>query len=272
MSLVRDALGEPMRIANLGMICELCREPCPRRGASQRYCEACSNRIDRERKLAWARTHPAKPENTRRSAARTQARKQIVAQVAANAPRPMWEPSKVGSSLAWRVEIALPFTYSFSKNALWSSAGGGGHVFLRRRASDARDNIVSLLHTELRRREIAPVEGRVFIDLFVQKPDHKGDAINVLDSVCDGVKVALGVDDRWFSVRGIDWEVVKHGTPMLTIGVGQEATDPQRVCSICGAAKTIDHFSKRAGMPLGVGRECRECLAAVRELTKASTP
>lgn len=160
--------------------------------------------------------------------------------------------------MAWSLRIRVPFSYALSKNAVWSMAQGGGHVFMRKKASQARSVVRDTLASALSESGIAPVEAKVFIDIFVQKPNHKGDAINVIDSVCDGIKDALGVDDRWFSIRGLDWEVVKTD-PMIIIGVGQEAREHHRVCSACGRIMPLDAFGKRSGMRLGSSRECLEC-------------
>ncbi|MCC7541926.1 MAG: RusA family crossover junction endodeoxyribonuclease [Deltaproteobacteria bacterium] len=168
-----------------------------------------------------------------------------------------WAPAEVGVGMAWHVRVAIPFDYGLSKNAVWSSARGGGHVFMRQRARAARAHLAKTLRSALGERR--PVEAKVFVDIFVQKPDQRGDAINVVDVVCDGVKDAVGVDDRWFALRAVDWEVVKSGSPTIWVGVGQVATEHQRICSYCGRALPLVAFNKAKSLPLGVGRECREC-------------
>lgn len=39
------------------------------------------------------------------------------------------------------------------------------------------------------------------------KPRTNIDAINFLDAIADVLKKVTGVDDKWYSVKSIDWEV-----------------------------------------------------------------
>jgi uncharacterized Zn-finger protein len=92
---------------------------------------------------------------------------------------------------------------------------------------------------------------KVWIDIFVQKPDHRGDAINFVDLIADAIKVAIGIDDRWFSIRRVDWQIVKEN-PRIFIGIGQQDLFDSKICSYCGRILPEKNFSKS-------GRECREC-------------
>ena len=94
---------------------------------------------------------------------------------------------------------------------------------------------------------------KVWIDIFVQKPDHRGDAINFLDLIADAIKEAIGIDDRWFSIRRIDWQIVKE-KPRIFIGIGQDEQDlfDAKICSYCGRILPEKCFGKSK-------RECREC-------------
>jgi len=99
------------------------------------------------------------------------------------------------------------------------------------------------------------VAGRLWLDIFVQKPNHRGDAVNVVDLVCDAVEDATGVDDRWFSVRRLDWEV-KKSDPLLYVVIGQETSEEQRICALCGRELPTTMFGPHGK---SVGRECRNC-------------
>ena len=112
------------------------------------------------------------------------------------------------------------------------------------------------------------VHNKVWIDILVQKPNHKGDAVNVVDLVCDAVKDAIDrVDDRWFCIRRLDWQIVK-GDPRLFVGVGQDSDEDCQVCSYCGQIKPLPEFNAARNQPLGVGRECKACRRAGRLLAK----
>jgi hypothetical protein len=247
------------------MTCGQCAASVTRRSPTQRYCETCSIKRDRDRKIAWTARNPRKsnPAKTKvRNAERSAALALVGAERQGEGSVGMGG-ARLEVDLEWVVRTSFPFSYALSKNAQWSSARGGGHVFLRKNASVHRGIVRNVIAAALARASKTLVEAKVYIDIFVQKPDHRGDAINVLDSVCDAVKVAVGVDDRWFVLRGLDWEIVKHD-PQVFVGIGQATSEPQRVCSCCGAIKGLESFNKNRSMLLGRSRECAECLAAIR--------
>jgi Holliday junction resolvase RusA-like endonuclease len=152
----------------------------------------------------------------------------------------------------------MPFSYAASKNRIYTMRAGG-HVAMRRSATEYKDAITLLIQSKLR--DIKIRQNKLWVDIFVQKDNHKGDAVNVVDLVCDAVKVAVGLDDRWFSLRRVDWEIVKHD-PRLFIGIGQEAVDDVQACSCCGRLLPFPAFNKKASTKIGVERVCRECRIA----------
>ena len=112
---------------------------------------------------------------------------------------------------------------------------------------------------------------KVWLDVLVQKPNHKGDAVNVLDLVCDAIKEAIGVDDRWFAIRRLDWEIVKDN-PRLVLGVSQDSDVDSQLCSYCGQIKPFAAFNRSRHSRLGVGRECVDCRRSGRLLAKVAAP
>lgn len=164
------------------------------------------------------------------------------------------------------IRVAVPFDRRFSKNALWSMSSKG-HVYMRQEIREVRDRLIA----ELARAGGPWFEGKVWIDIFVEKPNARSDAINVIDLVCDAVKIAINVDDRWFCIRRLDWSVVKE-EPRIIVGVGQSVTEHHRICSYCGRELTLDHFHRDKQNRLGRGRECLECRRSLRKQTKGDTP
>ncbi|MHB0874554.1 MAG: RusA family crossover junction endodeoxyribonuclease [Anaerolineae bacterium] len=236
------------------VICQRCGVVAPRTGAMQKYCRECSVIADRERKARWAEKHP-KP-GTYNPTARSQRegeRRQRGERLSAGARRSIGWTSE-DDSQEWLVRVAMPFSYALSKNHLFTMSVVG-HVFLREEARAARDELCLRLRTMLARAGRVLVPGKVWLDILVQKPNHKGDAVNVVDLVCDAVKDATGVDDRWFSIRCLDWEIVKD-TPMLYVGVYQSVTEPHQACAICGRILPLTSFRKGR-------RECAECCAGL---------
>ena len=63
-------------------------------------------------------------------------------------------------------------------------------------------------------------KGKIFIHIYAFKPDHRSDAINVIDSIADVIKTVIGVDDRWFALAGVDYQVEKS-RPRIVITVAQ---------------------------------------------------
>jgi len=249
------------------IICEVCGKEAPKRGKGhQKYCPECSAQKNIERKRAWYQK--SRPNSTydpeKQKVKRTQA--------ISNATEKGIEISNENKrSITWAaddedntdtlVRVAIPFEYGISKNAAWSFAGGGngGHVYLREKHKNIRELLT--LHIKQACRNIEWYEDKVWIDILVQKPNHQGDAVNVIDAVCDAVKVAIGVDDRWFSIKRLDWEIAKD-KPMLYVGISQKSEGHKRICSYCGRILSLDNFNKRKDDKLGVGRECHDCRRA----------
>lgn len=236
--------------------CIDCGGSAPRRGPMQKYCEPCSEKRDLTRKRIWSSNNPlTKAQIERRRENRQQDKSRVIGiwternQVAANTIG-YWPEVE----LAWLIRIAVPFSYNLSKNAIFTSTKWG-HVALRRESRACRDEITQLLREAVR--DIKPKQNKLWVDIYVQKPNHRGDAVNVVDLVCDAVKDAIGIDDRWFCIRRIDWQIVKD-EPRLFIGIGQEECVDSKVCSYCGLIMGAENFGKNS-------RECRECKRAKRK-------
>jgi hypothetical protein len=167
--------------------------------------------------------------------------------------------------LLWLCRFSIPFSYAASKNHIYAMRYAG-HVALRRESREFRQRIIDAA-TQIRQRQRL-VQAKVWIDLLIQKPNHKGDAVNVLDLVCDGLKAGLGIDDRWFCIRRLDWQIIKHD-PKLIIGVGQVDAEDQSVCSHCGRILGLERFHRNRHHPLGIGRACKDCRSTGRKLANS---
>lgn len=157
--------------------------------------------------------------------------------------------------LLWIVRLAVPFSYASSKNHIWTQRGRD--PVARRADSRAfRAHLTEELRAALHGRRVA--QNKLWIDIRVQKPNHKGDAVNVVDLVCDAIKDATGLDDRWYSIRSVDWEIVKQGS-LLFVGIGQESDEDLQVCSTCGRSLLLDMFAKNRSSKRGLARVCHDC-------------
>lgn len=84
----------------------------------------------------------------------------------------------------------------------------------------------------------------------------------------DAVQEATGLDDRWYSVRRLDWRIVKLN-PKIYVGIGQETTEDALACSYCGRVLPLESFGRNAANPLGRSRTCRECSRAGDRVRRA---
>ena len=242
------------------LVCADCGAPAERRSPTQRYCTTCSGRRDTERKAEWARRHG----HAVRSPEADRKRRSTIA--AAGAERSI----ESRASIAWDtdepidahtvVRVAVPFDWAASKNAIWRH-GRGGHVYARQESVAMR----ALLAQQIRAAGGHWVQGKVWLDIFVEKPNHRGDAVNVIDLVCDAAKDAIGVDDRWYSIARLDWAIVKDN-PRLIVGLRQAVHEDQQICSHCGRSLALnaEEFGRNRSMKTGFARVCRDCSAPKR--------
>lgn len=232
-------------------VCKLCDAKFTSKVPRHLYCEPCSESQDLKRKRLENR-------DRNRSRCRDERRDKGIeiskcsARVLADAP--IWP------HLNWKVSIKVPFSWRGSKNAIWAMRSAG-HVALRREAKEYRDAIILSLQNALR--DINVRQNKLWLDIFVEKNNHKGDAVNFVDLICDAVKVATQLDDRWFSIRHLDWSIVKH-EPNLIISIGQEEIGDVQPCSYCGRLLAFDSFTKSRSSRNGISRICRSCSRVAR--------
>lgn len=246
------------------IVCRRCGEETPKRGQRSLYCPDCSERRDLERKRLWAAAHPPSPEQRAKQVRQRNARLRALGAEMSKGASITWIADD-DPSLLWVVRVALPFTYAISKNHSWSTTRRG-HIFLRQESTDYRWQLTGAIQAALASQRV--VEHKVWLDILVEKPDHKGDAVNVVDLVCDAVKDAIAVDDRWFCLRRLDWRIVKT-EPRLIVGLGQEVEEDHQPCSTCGALLPLrpENFNRHRGTRLGYARVCIRCRKALRSAT-----
>lgn len=170
---------------------------------------------------------------------------------------------------AWIVRFAFPFDQAGSKNSAYvrgRPSQPAKKIALQERHRSYRDALILQAKTVLAGRPIK--RNKVWIDIFVQFPWHKGDAVNFVDMVCDALKVALGIDDKWFCINRVDWEICKT-EPRLFISVAQEEVEDCLICSTCGLLKPDREFSLNRATNSGRHSRCKDCQASTRPLTRA---
>lgn len=236
--------------------CASCGAPVERgpQAGKQKYCRPCSEASDLRRKSA-ARVVRNQEERSLGHEVGSAVSRAAARSITFGRPAP---------EMLWVTRIAVPFSYAASKNHIYTMKRSG-HVALRSESRAIKDEITDRIREAVAKVPI--VHNKLWIDILVQKPNHRGDAINVLDLVADAIRKAVPMDDRWFSVRSIDWEVVREN-PMLFIGIGQDADHDVQMCSYCGQPQPLTEFKASKQTQMGVGRECKTCLQAVRQKRK----
>jgi hypothetical protein len=232
--------------------CKECGIETARRAPVQKYCLPCSDKRDIMRKTKWAKEHPQKVDPVKLAArreakdARVRERGEIISHE--NRSNITWMATNE-PDIQRVVRTAFPFTWGFSKNRIYSLGPKYGHVFIREEGRQLRHAVG--LQIKRAMGDMKFYKGKVWLDIMVQKPDNKGDAVNVVDTICDIVKHAIGIDDRYFSIRRLDWEIVKT-KPMIFIGIGQEIGSDHFVCAYCGRHLPLKRISAQR-------RTCLDC-------------
>lgn len=234
------------------IVCQSCGKPAPRAGRAQKYCSECSRRKAVERKTRWSNGTGARRYVEGRSAIAERG-----AEISSRAASSLlgW-PMTV--KLAWAARVAVPFDWAASKNHTFTIRKEG-HVELRAEARAFRQMLGLSLKRALAGTKV--VQNKVWLDILIQKPNQRGDAANFVDLICDAVKDVIGVDDRWYSIRFLDWQIVKTA-PQIIVGVGQEDVRDAQACSSCGRILGLDQFHKNKALKAGVGRNCLDCSSA----------
>jgi hypothetical protein len=239
------------------VICQVCGKEAKRTGPVQKYCPKCSTMKDKERKNKWSKNNPVSNEKSREIAKTCDTKRKSlgIEKSALSKLGVAWiaDGTEV-DNLFQLLRVKMPFTYNFSKNAIWSLGAKKGHIYARKESNAVRSRLTELIKSQ----NITWYEGKVWIDIMVEKPDMRGDAINVIDLVCDAIKDAIGVDDRWYCIRRLDWQVIKK-EPQIIIGVGQSVREHHRVCSTCGDMLPLTQFGKNSCNLHGKSRDCIAC-------------
>lgn len=246
------------------IVCEKCGKPDDKRGAQQKFCRECSPGHQKQRKLQWQRTHPREPatERQKRCADRAAFIQKFGEEQSVKLSKGFaLLPDRSGSARAFQFQF--PFVGHISKNAIVNIGmmTGKPFIFVREDVNKLKEAI-SIITSAKVGSVLWPVS-KTWIDVVVQKPNNRCDAINVVDTLCDGIKNGLGVDDKWFAIGRLDWELV-FSNPSVFVQVSTDAIRAQKSCSTCGQIKYLDegfrpHYTtkdRHAGV-------CIECTTAL---------
>jgi len=241
--------------------CLDCKSPFRKRSSRHFRCDKCRVDKKREIKRAWAAENPPAPEYVRAREAVRVERAIAAAKITSKSQAIGMGDLSAPINLAWHIWVSVPFNWNGSKNASHNMRAGGG--FYTKPAMKAfRDGIIAEVRSSLSASAVRIAQNKIWIDIFVQKNSNKGDAVNFVDGVCDALKKALDLDDRWFSIRRVDWQIVKNDGAIF-IGFGQESTVDVQSCHRCGRILEMTNFYKSRGNKSGFGRECKDCARGI---------
>lgn len=174
--------------------------------------------------------------------------RQALASLLAAEPSAQWGVTATVPGFAWQ---------AWSKNRMWVTHRGGGK-HLAPEAKQARGWLHTALTREIHAQGIRPAHNRYWVGITVYPPDLRGDPTNVVDLVVDAVKTAVGVDDHWAALHGLDWDIDKQ-RPRIVVSISQTDCWHASVCSACGMVLPLDRFGRRASAKLGVASRCKDC-------------
>lgn len=78
-----------------------------------------------------------------------------------------------------------------------------------------------MVAAQMAQRKVNATRGVLWLRIHVYLPHHKGDAINCLDLVADAVEKGTGLDDRWYEIRSLTWEI-DRANPRMVVDIGQD--------------------------------------------------
>jgi len=169
-----------------------------------------------------------------------------------------------GGDVCDKFYFKIPWEECPSKNHLWLK--GKRHMYMKKETHAYRDKWSRIISKRLKDENYTFYPGKIWIDIICLKPNHRGDAINLLDNIADMVKMAIDVDDRWFCIRNLDWEVVTED-PCVYVGIGQEHTEKHFLCEHCRRILVFsDSVSKR-----GICKYCNNQDLFEKELERLTT-
>lgn len=244
---------------NQTIACAKCGTVVPRMSGVHKFCSSCSIVLGKRRKIEWQNANPREPRDIRHARVIKRASEckeygRELSQRHAKGQALLPVPPENGAS--FRFDIS--FSGSLSKNAIPNLVilRGKPSMFVKKEVQQLRASIAWLVKAALNGSQWP--QGKTWLDIVVQKPNHKSDAVNVLDTISDGIKEGLGLDDRWFAVGMLDWEVVKDGGRVF-VQVRSEHKEHRELCSNCGQIRPLEAFSKSADATHGVHQVCKVC-------------
>lgn len=234
-----------MPIINKNSSCQNCGQPYIRVNTNGRFCGSCS--VTREDRRVQRRKSRIQNSEIQIGESET---------LSFGKPSPIYH---------WVLRFKVPFSWSGSKNS--ANAWGKGNWYKKGDNKKFENAVTALTQSALQRHQIKMVKNKVWIGVFIQMPTHRGDAINFIDSICDGVKKGISVDDRWFCISFLDWKVNRQ-EPHIFVQIGQDADWDAQVCKACGRIRPLTDYRTIRGYSDRHHRYCFDCVPIIAARNK----
>lgn len=116
-----------------------------------------------------------------------------------------------------KLSVSIPFTWEWSKNKMWKPKRLGG-FYLNPKTKHLIDLLVYKVRSEKNlNKALFAKNKKVYLSIYAEMENHRGDALNLVDTICDALKQGIGTDDRWFAIKSLDWEIKKAGKIFIDI-------------------------------------------------------
>jgi len=174
------------------------------------------------------------------------------------------KPSPTEPEYAHGLIIQIPWNKDLSKNSMINIRRDHRQqktqVMTKKEHQKSREDIIWLIKSRINQTNAKFYENKVWLDIFVEKPTHQADAINVIDGLADAITKAIGIDDKWFSIYRLDWMINKEN-PKIWVTITQEEEENKQICSYCGRILDLEIFYKDKNNKLtGRNKICKDCL------------
>lgn len=117
------------------------------------------------------------------------------------------------------ISISLPYVPEIGKNKMKGFAHG--RFYTKPEYKDAVQSVADIVRAESKNKGIRWSEKKTWIGIYFQKPRLKSDVANLIDGLCDGIKVGIGVDDCYFSIVA-DFDYNKDKPPFVDLTISQD--------------------------------------------------
>lgn len=117
------------------------------------------------------------------------------------------------------VTAAVTYSSALSKNARIGYSYRG-KIYIRKEAKAAEAVLHRELTSAIKAAKIKFYQNKVYLEVFVFKARSNTDAVNFIDVMCDVVKDVIKVDDRWFSIKSLDWDIDRKN-PRIIVRIFQ---------------------------------------------------